>query len=82
MFKLRIDTTVYNSIRVWLEFNEDNLYQIQQSREYQLLQLLSVWGGYDKRETGLYSWELPMSLSVYIKEKFAHYPNCKIMLAG
>jgi len=82
MFKLRIDTTCYNTIRVWMEFDENIIHTIHQSREYQLLQLLSIWGGYDKRETGLYSWELSMSLSIYVKEKFSHYPNCEIMLVG
>jgi len=80
MFKLRIDTTVHNSIRVWMEFEAEKLHLILDTKEFKLFELLSVWGGYDRRDAGVFSWEFKMSLSEYFKDKFAHYPDCKIQL--
>jgi len=61
-------------------FNKENWQEVQESKEYKLFQLLSIWGGIDKREEDMYSWELPTTLDKYIREKFAFYPNCKIEL--
>jgi len=82
MFKLEFTNTVHNSIRVWMHFNPKDWQEVQDSKEYQLFQLLSIWGGVDKREDDLYSWELPISLIRYIREKFAYYSNCEIDLVG
>lgn len=78
MNKLQFIQTPHNTIRVWLYFDEEHHNVILKSNEYMLFQLVCAWGGYDKREKGVYSWELPMSLKQFIKEKFANFPNCEI----
>jgi hypothetical protein len=78
MFKLKFFKTPYNSIRVWMEFNWGITEKIMLTKEYQLFQNLSIWGGYDKREDGLFSWELSLTLTDWIKERFGHY--CTIEL--
>ena len=82
MFKLEFTNTVHNSIRVWMYFKPEDWQEVQKSKEYQLFQLLSIWGGIDKRQDDLYSWELPISLMKYIREKFAYYSNCEMVLMG
>jgi hypothetical protein len=72
--------TPYNTIRVWL-YSDEEINIIRDSREFIMFELLSVWNGCDKQEydekTGirLYSWELPISLAKYVKERFYGYNN-------
>jgi len=35
-------------------------------------QFVNCWGGYDKHEKGLLSWELPLSLISFLLEKFGY----------
>lgn len=78
--KLHFDMTVHNSIRVWMYFDEKERNIIQKSKEYNMFEYLSVWGGHDKVEKDMYSWELPLSLSQWIKERFVYYPDCTMQL--
>jgi hypothetical protein len=70
MLKLVFSKTTNNTIRVWMYFNKEQLHFIQTSKDYQLFQLLSIWGGYDKSEEDCFSWELPMSLKYFLKQKY------------
>jgi len=84
--KLVFMRTPFETIRVWMYYPIQEEDRILKSNEFKLFQLLSIWGGVDKRilngkqNEGGFSWELPLSLKEYIKEKFEQYPNCKIML--
>lgn len=75
--KIVFDQTPSNSIRVWLHFNKDNDFEIMnkltRSDLWSFLQFSSVWGGYDKRELGMVSFEIPMTLKDFIKKKFESY---------
>ncbi|WP_145413348.1 hypothetical protein [Paenibacillus xylanexedens] len=73
--RIEFHTTPYNSIRVWMHYNEDEditSKNVRGTKEFDLFQAISIWGSYDKVEFGLYSWELSNSLVAYIKEKFGH----------
>lgn len=73
MFKLRFSKTPYNTIRVWMEFKTEDTLSVMESKEYKMFKGLSVWGECDKREVGLFSWELSLTLTDWIKERFGHY---------
>lgn len=78
MDKMHIEQTPHNTIRVWMYFDEEHHNVVLKSAEYAFFQFVCAWGGYDKREKGMYSWELPMSLKEFIKEKFGHHPDVQI----
>jgi hypothetical protein len=73
--RIEFHPTPYNSIRVWMYYNEDEdiaSKSVRGTKEFDLFQALSVWGSYDKVEFGLYSWELSKSLTAFIRERFGH----------
>ena len=80
--RIEFHQTPYGSIRVWLHYNEDEditSKKVRGTKEFNLFQALSIWGGYDKVEFGLYSWELSKSLVAYINEMFSHRSDSIIM---
>lgn len=83
--KLHFVETPHNSIRVWLYDNID-IQVIRKSKEFQMFELLSIWGGFDKQERNgdewMHSWELPLTLGKWTDEKFAFYPDCTIQIHG
>ncbi|MDR6779387.1 MULTISPECIES: hypothetical protein [Paenibacillus] len=73
--RIEFHNTPFNSVRVYLYFDEDkdiSSKTVRSSKEFNLFQALSIWGGYDKVEFGFYSWELSKSLVPYFKEMFGH----------
>lgn len=78
MIELQFEKTPYNSIRVWMHFDEGNKMKIRDSKEFKLFQLLSIWNGFDKEYDDLYSWELSNTLTEYIKEIFSNIKKCTI----
>lgn len=79
-FRYEFHLTPYGTFRVNMYFDNDNMSEAVNSQEFNLFEILSVWGGYDKVEKNMFSWELPMSLIPYIEDRFKTYPFCKIQL--
>lgn len=77
---LMFTRTTDGTIRAWLHFEEANVGRIVDNPDFKLLQALSAWGGYDKREKGLFAWELSLSLIPFIVEKFGRRNNCVLTL--
>jgi hypothetical protein len=84
MNKIIFDVTPYNTIRVWVYF-EKNENENQEFNNFlkspmgEFFGFVNCWGGYDKREIGLVSWELPLSLASFIIEKFHFVADVSIL---
>jgi hypothetical protein len=50
------------------------------SNDAKFFQFACIWGGYDKRESGLISWELPVSLAKFLTEKYGYRKDVEIHL--
>lgn len=77
--KVDVNPTPYNSIRIDLNFNEEEIMfsEVADSDTSKLLKLMSVWGGSDKTDIGFISYELPKSALVFLQDKFSRATNFK-----
>lgn len=78
--KLVFDFTPYHSVRVWMYFDETNFHQISNSKEAKGFDYLCSWGGVDKRESGLLSWELDSSLIPFFAHKYAFHKSVDVTI--
>ena len=77
-FKLSFSNTPYGSVRVWMHYDEEDFSTVLDSKEYALFELLSIWGGSDKKENRVRSWEFSTTLIPFLKEKFGHYKDVEM----
>lgn len=80
--------TPYDTIRIFIKLEvkdgSDNeaLHLFKKSRVGQMCESICLWGGADKREIGMISYEFPITLLEYFKDKFKHNPNANITGLG
>jgi hypothetical protein len=81
--KLKFELTPHNSIRVWM-IDDSSIDVIRERDEFKLFQLLSIWNGYDiiesDKNSWIHAWELPLSLTDFILDRFRNRNNCEIKL--
>ena len=68
--KIIFDVSPHNTIRGWFYFDEKDFHFINESPAKTAFDFLSCWGGFDKRDSGMISWELPISLAEYFYERY------------
>lgn len=83
--KISFRETGHGTIRAFLYFDEEQdetLMRVRSCKEYKMLQLLSIFGQYDRFEQGMFSWDLHITLKDFLihlfegKEKFEfHWGN-------
>lgn len=64
------DISPHNTMRVWTYFDEEDFHSILNSPMRFSFDFMSCWNGYDKRESGMISWEFPLSLATFFFERY------------
>ncbi len=68
--KFIFDVSPYNTIRGWFYFKEEEFHFLDNSPAKKAFDYLCCWGGWDKRESGMVSWEFPVSLAEFFYERY------------
>lgn len=81
--QIKFELTPHHSIRAWMT-DDSSIDVIRERDEFKMFQLLSIWNGYDIIESDknnwIHAWELPLSLTDFILDRFRNHNNCEIKL--